>query len=530
MGEGDRCDAGAPVARTVPNRNDTTAKRGVCAGLDVRNDEVLGNVLFVTRRFQRGERVLCEDPLVVVESPWGLKDELSVADLYIRDAVMEMCFCPVMGPKKKELRRDATSVLTLGAIMSSNGHAYRHCEPEDEHTTGEGDSKEVEQIALYHIGSKAQHSCAPNCAFRCVAGQLVYTALADIEVGDQVTFSYCLDWRDLQLPTFLRRELVKSRRGFDCLCRRCSDPCDRSRALPCSACGCSRTFLPEEPTKQRSAWWFCQACGIRLRHEDDALSCRILDDEIKLGREVVESADKMLRDARACDEISAALLWQLLRTCADRLGPLHWTVAACRWRILSLVDADTGARGVNDERCVEARDHYRIFREFLAHIGLEDQVPTAYHVLTLHLCTLGVFSDADASDLCADVFPLYQSVHGSCEAVDRLILRLGGREKAAALCDASGIAAHWLLSAKENVVFANPASGSRSGANSMDPMEHAVIASSMMASASAVLPIVARDAKRHPRVPLSIAWPVAAGVIIIIASAAVILLQRRFRK
>eukprot|EP00928_Gymnodinium_smaydae_P095093 TRINITY_DN8118_c0_g1_i1.p1 TRINITY_DN8118_c0_g1~~TRINITY_DN8118_c0_g1_i1.p1 ORF type:complete len:438 (+),score=123.43 TRINITY_DN8118_c0_g1_i1:190-1503(+) len=430
-----------------------SAVRGEQQGLCIRKDEALGNVLVATRRFSRGEMVLCEKPLVVVSSPWGLKEALNESDEYTRDAVMGMCFNPVIGKAKKELKRDANSVFTLGAILSSNGQAYNP--PRASGAVGaadddKGDSDGPELVALYHMGSKAQHSCFPNCAYRNVAGRLVFTALVDIEAETVIAFSYCLDWRELQLPTFLRRALVTERRCFDCLCERCVASEDCCRRLRCGACGSSGSLNVDEPQRETSTW-SCSSCSARFAAaagsagDGDggggaaaAAAAFFADAERELSaaaaalRLVV--ADK--GDAPAGDGAAAmAELRTLREACAAQLGIGHWSTAKCNY-LWALRSTDAG-------NTKEAEEAYDAFRAFLRASGLDLRVPTVYHVLTNHLLEAGAFSDDRAIQLCKEVLPLYQAIHGPGDVVDGMRERLGGAEEAERLCSESGIAARW---------------------------------------------------------------------------------------
>lgn len=378
----------------------------------VRHDPELGNVLVATRPFRRGDRVLCERPLMVVTSPWDFKEMLKTVDQYTYDTVMEMCFPPTMGPKKKELKRDASSALTLGAILSSNGHAY----------SGSAENPQC-HTALYHLGSKAQHSCAPNCAYRNVSGLLLYTALVDIDADSIVTFSYCLDWRELQLPTFARRMLISEKRGFDCVCARCSGP-DLCRRVVCAACGLPR-LLPDSPTVRSPESWSCQACGVRVSGKGAGL-----EEELKLSDTVLQFPPHRAKDV--------AWLKQLQATCREQLGPIHWTFAKCTYS-LAIACADSG----HDEERRDTLEHYGQYVEILREAGLERHIPSVLHVLSIYLCDSGAIPEDRVADLYKAVLPLYQAIHGPISIVERMVERLGGSGVAATFCRDCGFQPCW---------------------------------------------------------------------------------------
>eukprot|EP00927_Polykrikos_kofoidii_P036700 TRINITY_DN30985_c0_g1_i1.p1 TRINITY_DN30985_c0_g1~~TRINITY_DN30985_c0_g1_i1.p1 ORF type:complete len:320 (+),score=33.95 TRINITY_DN30985_c0_g1_i1:144-962(+) len=109
-----------------------------------------------------------------------------------------------------------------------------------------------EDLVIYQMISTAAHSCDPNCEsivlyglFRVEAAALDVTkstalrkgdrfqqrctglglrALRNIEPGEEITFSYCLEANDLA-EDFMHRRRELNRRGwnFTCVCQRCAD-------------------------------------------------------------------------------------------------------------------------------------------------------------------------------------------------------------------------------------------------------------------------------------------------------------------
>ncbi|KAH6698166.1 hypothetical protein BKA61DRAFT_437558, partial [Leptodontidium sp. MPI-SDFR-AT-0119] len=62
------------------------------------------------------------------------------------------------------------------------------------------------------------HSCQPNALYYCNGRKMVATALQDIMVGEEITFSY--DYKPVQ-DYIKRHDLLKKGFGFDCTCTIC---------------------------------------------------------------------------------------------------------------------------------------------------------------------------------------------------------------------------------------------------------------------------------------------------------------------
>jgi hypothetical protein len=81
----------------------------------------------------------------------------------------------------------------------------------------------TEQAALYHVFSKMQHSCEPNCQRHVHprTNRIEVIALRDIEPGELLTIDYT-GWLSSGVQSVLdRRALLLDGRGFECICSRC---------------------------------------------------------------------------------------------------------------------------------------------------------------------------------------------------------------------------------------------------------------------------------------------------------------------
>lgn len=254
-----------------------------------------GLALFATRAFAPGDVLLDEPPLfLLVEEEDGVDAELlaatcaatgrapaeelprtfaAVLALWLRlgareRAAMGALFCTPDGPGLAELcgsiaadvrdrvpRLAAADPSELGAalcawLLSSHDTA---CD-----ATGRGGA------AIFAIGHRCNHSCAPNVAYVPVGKhRLSLRALVPIAAGEPVVCSY-LCQHELLAPRAQRRQLLAARKSFVCDCARCraADEAEPERRLPC-ACGGHTAVTPGS--------WLCDRCGSRAPPSDAVL-------------------------------------------------------------------------------------------------------------------------------------------------------------------------------------------------------------------------------------------------------------------
>ncbi|CAK0901569.1 unnamed protein product [Prorocentrum cordatum] len=187
------------------------------------------------------------------------------------------------------------------------------------------------------------------------------------------------------MPTCMRRELIRERRGFDCACERCELGEDALRRRRCHLCG-EVALGPAEPRLERAAS-LCRSCGARGGAEGG-------EDEVLLARQAAK-----LRVSSGAD---AAV--QLHARCMEQLGETHWATARCCCMLL-LALAEQSAEAEAD--AARARSLYD-FQKFLRACELTEAVPNLHHILTIHLWQSGLLD----VQVCRDILPLYQAIHG----------------------------------------------------------------------------------------------------------------------
>ncbi|CEM23993.1 unnamed protein product [Vitrella brassicaformis CCMP3155] len=101
-------------------------------------------------------------------------------------------------------------------------------------------SHEPTALALYFIPSFFSHSCYPNCEWELGPDGLVrLRAKMHIDEDDELSFNY-LDDAMLVRPVGVRREVLRRRRGFQCMCDRCMHEeytGEMLQGLCCPSCG-----------------------------------------------------------------------------------------------------------------------------------------------------------------------------------------------------------------------------------------------------------------------------------------------------
>ncbi|KAI8819663.1 uncharacterized protein EV422DRAFT_101825 [Fimicolochytrium jonesii] len=153
-----------------------------------------------------------------------------------------------------ELEGISTEELTkLLLVFATNAHEY----------VEDG----VLHIALYDVGSKLAHSCAPKTVYVGDGQLLKHYALQVIQKGDMVTTNYIIR-DDIRAcwPTHLRQQKLLATKFFHCRCERCLAS-DDFRLLKCPGCSESTLLLhPQQGT------WICQhsPCSISIPHPSSA--------------------------------------------------------------------------------------------------------------------------------------------------------------------------------------------------------------------------------------------------------------------
>ncbi|CAJ1966268.1 unnamed protein product [Cylindrotheca closterium] len=259
----------------------------------------LGRVAIATKDFQTGEVVLREEPAVSFNTQdgyVGLWEAYLKATPEQQAAIMKMQADSVeqdperMGLIQDEFQRyqketkldtatasklDFKLARTLVEIVLINAHDVR--------TEGTGNYAEYEDIqagsktALFPLGSKLEHHCAPNISFDTTPqGQLEYiTETVKIAQGERLTISYT--GHVYEEPRQIRRGNILQLKRFLCNCTRCLG-WDECNPLNCPQCSTLTTRSQKSPLIGtlfqwgKDSSWHCQVCTYKGRTEDDFIA------------------------------------------------------------------------------------------------------------------------------------------------------------------------------------------------------------------------------------------------------------------
>lgn len=269
------------------------------AGLKITNIEGIGRTLQATKSFTVGDIVLEEKPLLVYPSD-DLKQMLILfAQLADEDKETLLdfqsytdCEQARFGEFKRELdhlnqllatesyQRALKSVnlnesiaFRLLSISHINSHSFTGVQlPLKESFSPIADSPEYS--AFFTYGSKAAHSCAPNCNYSSKnrQGSLVYYAIRPIKAGDIISFSYLNLFGN---PTHRRRKALVATKDFFCACAKCSGP-DFMNGYPCGAGKkaqkCTGVAYCSKKTELSASQWTCNLCGDQAEPTTAAVS------------------------------------------------------------------------------------------------------------------------------------------------------------------------------------------------------------------------------------------------------------------
>ena len=148
-----------------------------------------------------------------------------------------------------------------------------------------GDHKLLDMgSGLFTIGSRASHSCQPNCSWLSDRrGHEVMRALVDVAEGEELTIAY----RQFELePVYQRRATLFNSWDFLCACPRCVAHGDDTRRFPCKKVTCSGYHLVHQPTAGDLArLTACSACGVQAT---PTYATRLLQQEAGMIKHLAE--------------------------------------------------------------------------------------------------------------------------------------------------------------------------------------------------------------------------------------------------
>jgi hypothetical protein len=257
-------------------------------GLKITNIEGIGRTLQATRSFSVGDIVLEEKPLLVYPSDDLQQMLILYSQLADGDKETLLDFQSYTGCERarfsefrreldhlnqllatesyqrvlKSIKLSESIAFRLMSISHINSHSFTGVQlPLKESFSPSGDSRDYS--AFFAYGSKAAHSCAPNCNYssKNINGSLVYYAIRPIKEGDIISFSY-LDL--FGNPTYRRRKALAATKDFFCACPKCSGP-DLMNGYPCSAVAkaqrCTGSTFCCKKSELSESQWTCNLCS-----------------------------------------------------------------------------------------------------------------------------------------------------------------------------------------------------------------------------------------------------------------------------
>jgi Zn-finger protein len=299
----------------------------------------LGRVTVATRDFCIGDTVLAEPPSLVFDTAQGyvaLWNAYLNADEEKQKGIMDMHHTPETNVTRQQMvtshftrfqaqehRLSEEEARKLVSIVNGNAHAYSIAKTGSLVVTPQTASGET---ALYAIGSKIEHSCAPSLTFSTSdLGLLQFFADEPIAKDERLTCSYAPTV--YQMPRKERREFLQENKQFHCNCQRCLGPDDCS-PLKCAECGKGALFQGGD------GLWSCSSCSWngstsqsirRQMQEQDSVDASL--EGIKRLMEEGSISPDILKD---CKDLEARVY--------EKFHPLHWLYAKV-WEILTSMAA-----------------------------------------------------------------------------------------------------------------------------------------------------------------------------------------------
>ncbi|KAL3943357.1 MAG: hypothetical protein SGBAC_002560 [Bacillariaceae sp.] len=310
----------------------------------------LGRVAIATKDFHTGEVVLREEPAAIFNTQDGY---VGLWEAYLNATPQQQAAIGKMqadsvekDPERMTLIKDEFQrfqkeanlndaskqqldfqlAQTLVEIVLINAHDVR--------TEGSGNYVEYEDIgsktALFPLGSKLEHHCAPNISFDTTPqGQLEYvTETTKIARGERLTISYT--GHVYEEPRQLRRANILQLKRFLCNCTRCLgwDECNPMNCPQCShgshGSGGSGVGVGKIGTLfqwGRDSSWHCQACSWKGRTEDDLIA-KQLSDHQSWSQKIDTIMERLETTGFHPSMVMEASILQNVVT--TKLSALHW--------------------------------------------------------------------------------------------------------------------------------------------------------------------------------------------------------------
>ena len=288
-----------------------------------------GRTLVAARAFAAYEVVLSERPLLEWrEGAASFLDTAAAAPADVVTALLDFAR-PALdhaAPRVRAQKAAAARWLAARPAGAPDGwteetvHALLLVADTNTHSFN-GDGDDDARLALFALGSKAAHSCAPNCFYssRREAGKLQYVAARALAEGEAITFSYLAE--EVATPRAKRRAQLLETKFFVCRCARCAGR-DDCRGLRCGACKAG-TLLCADADEALATSWACARCGeapaltwlqAQLRAESQLTTRHAALDELLLSGAALRRGPG---DMDALHKVAAAVL-----------APTHWLAAA----------------------------------------------------------------------------------------------------------------------------------------------------------------------------------------------------------
>lgn len=289
----------------------------------------MGRVAVATKHFKAGEVVLKEPPALVFESEGRfdtLWDSFLSAAPKVQAEVLEMQsitaldtqaersevatkellrYCATSSHEKKD-KLEKSIAADLVEIATVNSHLFYP-------SGGAGETQP--KSALYTLGSKLEHSCAPNTSFETTSsGMLEYVAEMQIFEGERVSTSY--QSHVYEESRQQRREGLKDGQNFICECRRCMG-FDECSPFNCDICKERGTLFHHEAENE----WACVACEWKGCEINDGIRCQI-EEQHSLSRKLDDVKTRL--ETRGFKQSMVLECCIIQNVVASKFSRLHW--------------------------------------------------------------------------------------------------------------------------------------------------------------------------------------------------------------
>ena len=176
-------------------------------GLKLMHSTKKGRYYLSTKKIKKGAIIFEEKPFLIIRRE----------DLFRIDKFFQICL-PVVD--KLESLAPVFDDVDIGVRTDRQNDPSRYSRILFNKISTNGFNFGIKRTAMLYYGSFFNHSCDPNIAYEPLDGKMIFTALRDIRVGEELCISYIMILKNYD---YIDRSKLLKHWNFTCGCIKCQD-------------------------------------------------------------------------------------------------------------------------------------------------------------------------------------------------------------------------------------------------------------------------------------------------------------------